>query len=186
MSRDSQRQRLYNAEQYVRSMLDAADHMGSRTVNIHGSKIVLPIERKFGDLSTVQSYIDRILNRPDIRRVFPDTSLREVHVRFRKGQGMAHYQYSKSVPEIAIPIPKHGQGWAMREVVVLHELAHHLAIGNQHGEEFAGTLIYLVEEFIGPEVAFLLQDSFRVHSVQWQPVRDNDNRPEEATPSRRI
>jgi putative metallohydrolase (TIGR04338 family) len=178
VSRDSQRQRLYDAEDYVRLMLDTADRIGSRTVNIHGSKIVLPIERKFADLDSVKLYIDRVLDLSQIRRAFPIRSRHEINVRFRKGSKKAHYEYPGV---IAVNIPPHRQGWAMREIVVLHEVAHHLAQSG-HDEMFAGAFTFLVSEIIGPEVAFLLQDSFRIHGVQWSPVRDNDSRPKEANP----
>lgn len=168
MSRDQQRQRLYDAENFVRGMLDAAEMSDSRTVSLHGSKFVLPIERKFGDLDSVERYCEKILDLRQIREAFPETSRRPIAVRFRKGMRKAHWEFPGV---IAVPIPKQGFSWAMREIVILHEIAHHLAIRDQHGADFAGTFLFLIEEIIGPEVAFLLRDSYRLHEVLWTPCK---------------
>jgi putative metallohydrolase (TIGR04338 family) len=46
----------------------------------------------------------------------------------------------------------------MRELVVLHELAHHLTPDDPgHGAQFVGALLTLVAEIIGPEAALVLQ-----------------------------
>jgi putative metallohydrolase (TIGR04338 family) len=58
-------------------------------------------------------------------------------------------------------VPPHrvGGGWAMRELVVLHELAHHLTPGDQHGSAFVATFVELVAELVGTEAAFLLRSA---------------------------
>ncbi len=58
--------------------------------------------------------------------------------------------------EIAIPSAADGR-WALRELVVLHELAHHLdgTTGPAHGRGFVLTLIELVGLVLGPEAAFV-------------------------------
>ncbi|MEP6560217.1 MAG: TIGR04338 family metallohydrolase, partial [Nakamurella sp.] len=52
-----------------------------------------------------------------------------------------------------------GSGWALRELVILHELSHHLApeIEVAHGGKFVDRMLALVDGVIGPEAAFLLR-----------------------------
>ncbi|MFZ2241198.1 MAG: TIGR04338 family metallohydrolase, partial [Gordonia amarae] len=52
--------------------------------------------------------------------------------------------------------------WALRELVVLHELAHHLddSGGPAHGPGFVHTLITLVGLVLGPEAEFVYRVVF--------------------------
>ena len=52
MTRDAQRSRVYDAEQQVRTMFDRADQRGLRTIEIHGSTVTLPVERRFASLDS--------------------------------------------------------------------------------------------------------------------------------------
>ncbi len=46
----------------------------------------------------------------------------------------------------------------MREVVILHEIAHHLTPGGDaHGLKFRAAFLHLVTEIIGPEAGFALR-----------------------------
>jgi putative metallohydrolase (TIGR04338 family) len=90
----------------------------------------------------------------------------EVKVRERKGSAKAHYEHTGV---IAVHTENRGQRWAMREIVILHEIAHHLTKGDGHGALFAGTLLDLVGERIAPEVALLLTDAYCMHGVTWKP-----------------
>jgi putative metallohydrolase (TIGR04338 family) len=47
----------------------------------------------------------------------------------------------------------------MRELVVLHELAHHLTPGEEHGPAFVAMLIELVDGLLGSEAGFLLRSA---------------------------
>jgi putative metallohydrolase (TIGR04338 family) len=60
---------------------------------------------------------------------------------------------------IAVPTHRVGGRWAMRELVVLHELAHHLSGGADHGAEFVTVLLCLVAELVGAEAGFLLRSA---------------------------
>ena len=89
-----------------------------------------------------------------------------VRVRSRRGAGRAHYEPLAAT--IAVPTTlddARGHRWAMRELVILHELAHHLEPGAGagkplHGIEFRAAMLALVEAAIGPETALLLRVTY--------------------------
>lgn len=148
---------MYEAEGLVRRLLDRAAEFP--TVQVAGSTITLPVERRFGDVDSVQRYVASVLALPTIRDRWPDRVAVPVAVRERRGATQAHYEYAGAV--IAVPTAmqdRSGTAWAMREVVVLHELAHHL-LGdhdNTHGPAFRSVLLDLVDIVVGPEVRLLL------------------------------
>lgn len=151
--RDSQRSAVYEAETLVRTMFDRADERGLRTVEVLGSTITLPVERKFGSVESVQDYCDRVLRLNWVCETWPRAHV-PVSVRSRAGNTAAHY----SDDVIAVPDDRGGR-WAMRELVVLHELAHHLDDEGKapHGPEFVDRYLTLVSEIVGPEAAFVFQ-----------------------------
>ena len=61
-NKDSQRSKVYEAEHLVRTMFDRADQRGLRTVDMLGSTLTLPVERKFASLDSVQTYVDAVLH----------------------------------------------------------------------------------------------------------------------------
>jgi putative metallohydrolase (TIGR04338 family) len=83
-----------------------------------------------------------------------------VRVRSRNGQARAHYERANAT--IAIPPYEGNRAWAMRELVVLHELAHHLEpdpASAVHGPAFVHRYARLVTEVIGPEAGLLLRST---------------------------
>ena len=154
MPRDSQRSRVYAAEEAWALRLDAA-RRGARTAVIGGSTLTLPTELRFGTLGAAQEYADHHV------QDLPPVTLRE-----RKGQAAAHY----SPPgEIALPIPPYGEPWALRESVLLHELAHHLAFHRygvvDHGRSYPPCMLELVARALGEEAAFALRVEYGEHNV---------------------
>jgi putative metallohydrolase (TIGR04338 family) len=152
---------LDRAENVLYDILDRASQ--APTVQIHGSTVVVPVERKFGDLPSVQRYVDRVLSLNWVRGTYPAAG--PVRVRERKGHTSAHY----SGGEIAVPVPHHAsrRNWAMREMVILHELAHHLAgTGCGHDARFADALVSLVTGVMGDEAGFLLRALFYDEGVK--------------------
>ena len=149
---DFQRSRVYSAEQTVRRMLDRSAQFP--TVEMYGSQISLPVERKFGSVEAVDGYVTAVCRLRQIQEAWPN-ALAVPTVRERRGQTKAHYEASTAT--IAIPPRDGDRAWALRELVVLHELAHHLDPGNGHGPTFATTFLDLVGEVMGPEAAFLLR-----------------------------
>lgn len=149
---DFQKSKVYGAEQHLARLLESARVNQVRTIEAYGSTLTLPDEVRFGDLESIQRYVDNVLGLAWVRRTWPVLAAQRVTVRRRKGESKAHYW--RLVREIAIPTSTR---WAMREIVLLHEIAHHLTPEDcGHGEEFVGTFLLLVREIIGPEVGLLL------------------------------
>ncbi|SNT16512.1 putative metallohydrolase, TIGR04338 family [Rhodococcoides kyotonense] len=157
-TRDSQRSKVYEAESTVRLMFDRADERNLRTVQIHGSTITLPIERKFASIESVQAYVDAVLQLNWVWEHWPHAG-RVVHVRERSGTGASHYE--RDTQTIAVPLHRRNEAWALRELVVLHELAHHFEPLDTelppHGGEFVDRFVTLVEEVVGHEAGFVLR-----------------------------
>lgn len=157
-ARDTQRAKVYDAEQLVRGVFERADEHGNRTVEIYGSQLTLPIERRFASVDSVQSYVGKVLALNWVRTQWERAAL-PVRVRARAGASAAHYEADGAV--LAVPLHTGGRAWALRELVVLHEITHHLepapgAVA-PHGPEFCTRYIELVDGVIGPEAALLLR-----------------------------
>ncbi len=155
MVADRQRSRVYQAEALVRRIFDRS--VDFPMVAVAGSHVTLPPERKFASLESVQSYVDAVLALPWVCARWSRAGL-PVFVRSRAGQGRAHYERLPGV--IAVPLHQGGTAWALRELVVLHEIAHHLAPTDgevPHGPEFTGRMVELVADIVGQEAGFLLR-----------------------------
>ena len=75
-ARDSQRGKVYAAEQFVRTLFDRAAEHGSRAVDFFGSPLTLPPEGRFASVDSMQRYVDSVLNHPGVRRRWPDDHTR--------------------------------------------------------------------------------------------------------------
>ncbi|TSD99305.1 TIGR04338 family metallohydrolase [Skermania sp. ID1734] len=158
--RDSQRARVYDADQLVRNAFERADTTGVRQIEVFGSHLTLPVERKFASIESVQSYVQKVLALGWIQQQWPQASV-PVAVRARAGQSAAHYERTGNRAVIAVPTHVGSRAWALRELVVLHELAHHLQSPDDeeaaHGPQFCGRYVELVDGVLGAEAAFLLR-----------------------------
>lgn len=160
-ARDTQRAKVYDAEQLVRGVFDRADEHGNRTVELYGSQVTLPIERRFASVESVQTYVGKVLALNWVRAQWERAAV-PVRVRSRAGAAAAHYETADAV--LAVPSAT-GGAWALRELVVLHELTHHLeplhppdeVAPAPHGPEFCSRYLELVDGVIGPEAALLLR-----------------------------
>ncbi|ADG77386.1 TIGR04338 family metallohydrolase OS=Tsukamurella paurometabola (strain ATCC 8368 / DSM / CCUG 35730 / CIP 100753 / JCM 10117 / KCTC 9821 / NBRC 16120 /NCIMB 702349 / NCTC 13040) OX=521096 GN=Tpau_0749 PE=4 SV=1 [Tsukamurella paurometabola] len=147
-TRDVQRAVVYRAEELVRGLFDHAS--GGRTVDVLGVPLTLPPEARFGSTASVQEYVDRVL-RPG-----------QVRVRPRAGAGGAHYERGAGrMPTVAVPDGRDG-AWALRELVILHELAHHVVAERDgdaaaHGPAFTAAFIELAARVMGPEAGLALR-----------------------------
>jgi putative metallohydrolase (TIGR04338 family) len=87
-------------------------------------------------------------------------------VRARRGATAAHYERSDD-DGAAIAVPDRGSTWALRELVVLHEIAHHLSDAEPpHGRQFVATFCGLAEAVMGPEVAHVLRVVYAKEGVR--------------------
>ncbi|OMC33968.1 hypothetical protein A5740_09945 [Mycobacterium sp. GA-1841] len=145
-ARDTQRAKVYAAEQFVRTMFDRAAQHSSRAIDFFGMSLTLPPEAKFGSVESVQRYVDDVV---------AQVGARPLAVRRRRGATAAHYELIEDKAVIAVP--EHDT-WALRELVILHEVAHHLSPGGPaHGPDFVATYCELCETVMGPEVGLVLR-----------------------------
>ena len=151
--RDQLRSRVYAAELQVRTAVERA--AGGGGVDFFGSMLPVPQERRFASVDEVAAYLRRVLADP--RAVDAFGALPAPRVRLRAGDSEAHYEFGRAV--IALPA---ASDWAWRELVVLHELAHHIIALNSpaaasHGPEFAAVYCRLVEWQLGGAAGLLLR-----------------------------
>jgi putative metallohydrolase (TIGR04338 family) len=166
MDRDTQRSRVYAAESLVRRIYDRADDSGSRSVDVHGSTLTLPVERRFASVESVQHYVDLVLALGWVRAEWPTRAAAPVAIRARRGETQAHYESATAT--IAMPPFVNNHAWAMREFVLLHEIAHHLQADPDHashGPQFVDRFTTLVTEIIGPEAGLLLRGAMHESGV---------------------
>ena len=162
--RDSQRAKVYAAEEFVRTLFDRAAEHGSPAVDFFGTQLTLPPEGRFGSVASVQRYVDDVLALPAVRRRWP--AVPPLRVRARRAATAAHYESGHGAGVIAVP-DRDTADWALRELVVLHEVAHHLCQADPpHGPEFVATLCALTELVMGPEVGHVLRVVYAKEGVR--------------------
>ncbi|AGB20571.1 hypothetical protein Mycsm_00109 [Mycobacterium sp. JS623] len=155
--RDTQRAKVYAAEEFVRTLFDRATERGNRVVDFFGTQLTLPPEGRFGSVAAVQRYVDEVL-----AHVGAD---RPLMVRARRGVTAAHYERLDDDATIAVPDGR--STWALRELVVLHEIAHHLSDAEPpHGPDFVATFCGLAEAVMGAEVAYVLRVVYAKEGVR--------------------
>lgn len=153
---------VYAAEDQWSAVLDRGG-----TVDFFGSRVDVPIQRRFGDLASVQRYVADVLAEPYVTDNYPGAG--PVTVRERAGQRGAHYEPAGGI--IAVPLRAM---WAARESVVLHEVAHHLACSagrvergpRWHGAQYRAAMCGLVSAVIGDAAALLLRAGYEENGVR--------------------
>jgi len=129
------------------------------------------VEAKFADLPSVQRYVDQVLaHLQSVGVTFAGRAHVAVTVAPRHGHRMAHYQRVSAT--IKVPTEASGGKWAMREGVLLHELAHHLTDTDGHGWAFRDTHLRLLEAIGKPVTAVLLQRAYANHGLDDTPTED--------------
>jgi putative metallohydrolase (TIGR04338 family) len=150
--RDTQRAKVYAAEDFVRTLFDRAAQHGNGAIDFFGTALTLPPEARFASVDAVRRYVQDVQALPAVRDRWPGAGA--VAVRARRGLAAAHYEPAGST----IAVPERHTNWALRELVVLHEIAHHLAgDGAPHGKEFVGTMAELAGLVMGPEARHVLR-----------------------------
>lgn len=152
---DPDQKATYRAEDRFQRWLAAA----TPTVTIDVTTYTPEIEARFVAPADVQRYVNRVLaHLRDGMKDYGGTERQAVHVRSRRGHARAEY----GMGVLSIPSFEAGGSWALRESVVLHELAHHLAglSAGGHGATFRATFIRLLEDMGKPVWAELLHLAF--------------------------
>ena len=164
-ARDTQRSRVYAAEEFVRTLFDRAAEHRSRAIGFFGTQLTLPPEARFGSIDSVQRYVDDVLALPSVSaRWTPAGALK---VRPRRAGAAAHYENRSGTGVIAVP-DRTTADWAMRELVLLHEIAHHLddTGGPAHGPGFVATFCELASLVMGPEAGHVLRVVYTKEGVR--------------------
>jgi putative metallohydrolase (TIGR04338 family) len=145
-------------------LFDRAAEHGAPAVEFFGTQLTLPPEGRFGSVAAVQRYVDDVLTLPAVRDRWPRLS--PLTVRARRAATAAHYENRYGTGIIAVP-DRDTADWALRELVVLHEVAHHLCqAGPPHGPEFVATICTLTELVMGPEVGHVLRVVYAKEGVR--------------------
>ncbi|MCB9416388.1 MAG: TIGR04338 family metallohydrolase [Mycolicibacterium sp.] len=163
--RDTQRSRVYAAEEFVRTLFDRAAQHSSRAIDFFGAQLTLPPEARFGSIQSVQRYVDDVLALPAVADRW--TPAGALQVRPRRAAAGAHYEKRSGTGVIAVP-DRNTADWAMRELVLLHEIAHHLddTGGAAHGSGFVATFCELTALVMGPEVGHVLRVVYTKEGVR--------------------
>lgn len=162
-ARDTQRAKVYAAEEFVRTLFDRAAERGNRVVDFFGVQLTLPPEGRFATVDSVQRYVDEVLAVEAVRQRWPERG--PVQVRPRRGVTAAHYELQGD--DATIAVPERGNRWAMRELVVLHEIAHHLCeTPPPHGPQFVATFCALADVVMGAEVGHVLRVVYAKEGVR--------------------
>ncbi len=163
-ARDWQRAKVYAAEEFVRTLFDRAAEHGSRSVEFFGAQLTLPPEARFASVAAVQRYVDDVLALTAVRQQWP--TIVPLKVRARRAATAAHYENRGGIGIIAVPDLATAD-WAMRELVVLHEIAHHLCDAMPpHGSQYVATLCTLAELVMGPELGHVLRVVYAKEGVR--------------------
>ncbi|HLR99252.1 MAG TPA: TIGR04338 family metallohydrolase [Mycolicibacillus parakoreensis] len=173
-ARDVQRAKVYAAEEFVRTLFTRAGEHSGRTLEFFGTSLTLPPEARFASLAAVRRYVEHVLALPAVREAWPQAP--PVTVRARRGLSAAHYEHRAGEHRTGtgvIAVPEHtgagpgAGGWALRELVVLHEIAHHLCPDPPaHGPRFAATMCLLAESVMGPEAGHVLRVVYAKEGVR--------------------
>lgn len=162
--RDLQRARVYRAEDAWAARLDTA-RRGAPLATVGGSAVLLPAEVRFGSLAAASSYAASVLALPAV--VALGGRVPRPELRPRRGQRCAHWE---PPGVIALPVPRHGEPWALRESVLLHELAHHVGestgLAAGHRAPYPALLLAIVQAVLGEEAAFALRVAYGEEHVE--------------------
>lgn len=150
---DPDQKMTYAAEHQVCRLMDTAVEVEDWFIDFHGYRMELPQERKFADLASIQRYYEQVVQLDKVQERFPGI----VAPKVRERATMDHAHYSPLEQAVYIPMKWNGR-WAQRELVVLHELAHHFTpvMCESHGAEFRGAYVFLVQAAMGQSMALVL------------------------------
>jgi len=148
-ARDTQRQKVYNAENFLQ-------RRGPR----------------YETVAEMQVYVDKLVASAWFRRRWPRTAGGGIEV--RDGRGRSRACATTDWAQRIIKMPR----WSRSKSVVLHEVAHHCADEAHgvrdvaaHGWQFAATLLELVTHEMGVEAGKGLKESYKAKKVRHKAPR---------------
>lgn len=171
---DPDQKTTYAAEDLVAAWLDATSPESGevRVTLTHAgrSKVVTftpEAEPKFTSPAEVAPFVQQVLARlkqqsKEFGSNYRGRENKQVLVAASRGYKSATY-----VNDVMfLPERQRGGAWALRGMVVLHELAHHLntgdgAIIDVHGEGFRATFVQLLEDLGWGEIASMLREAYQ-------------------------
>lgn len=170
---DPDQKTTYAAEDLVAAWLDAiSPETGEVRVTLTRggqSKVVTftpEAEPRFSTPAEVAPFVQRVLQRlrqqsKEFGSNYRGRENKQVLVAASVGYKSA--KYSDGV--MLLPERERGGAWALRGMVVLHELAHHLntgdgAIIDVHGQGFRSTFVQLLEDLGWGEIATMLREAY--------------------------
>ena len=155
----------------MRQVCEQAEKSGG-WVEFMGVELHLAQERWFSSTEDIEKYLGGCYRSKWYKRVCP-VSLRPVviTVKTHAAHFQANYDYDATMR--FPPFPRIGVNEMHRELVVLHELAHHVTPLKYpgHGAEFAGNFLYMVQQKLGPEYGALLTSAYAAHKVEYRPAK---------------
>lgn len=160
---DSDRGNVYAAEDQLTAWLQKTSEAG--TLTLDGQDYAPEVEPLFTDIEAVQRYVNQVL--AHLRDNGCDHEGREqidIQVRRRRGAKKATYHYDTN--EMRVPPAEIGGKWALRGLVILHEIAHHLNPNSGHGPEWRATQLRLLEEIGSPVLADLLHRAYQSYGLE--------------------
>lgn len=179
---DPDQKTAYAAEDMVAEWLDAVSpETGQVRVGLErpgGRRVVTytpEVEPRFSRPDEVRGFVDKVMGRLQQQArqsgtVFRGREHKPVTVMAHTGWKKATYRSGL----ILLPERERGGAWALRGLVVLHELAHHLntgvdgAIIDAHGEGFRTTFVRLLESLGWVEIAAMLREAYRQAGLDQQ------------------
>lgn len=162
-SDDPHKQAVYDAEFEVRFILK--QEPGSK-IDFYGSTLCVPVERKFASIESVETYVRAVCSLGWVQERFGSFAKTPPRVRPRRGQKFAHYERFNNMIAMPPHLEAGSHSWAMRELVVLHELAHHFTpSGEHHGTRFCLNLMDLWGGVIDPTVKLLMMRALDMRKV---------------------
>jgi len=137
--------------------LDRASDDDNWTIDLFGSTFPLPQERKFGSIESIELFLKRVAMLSSIQDEYPGVKGPKVDPSKKSANG-AYPSWSQYNPgSETIFIPPHGGGISnqMRELVALHEMAHHVTKVGSHSPKFLKGYHLLIGEVMDPTFAAL-------------------------------
>lgn len=183
---DPEQRSTYAAEDMVTAWLDATDpdsgtvrvtlHRGGRT---RETVFTPETEPRFSQPGDAKAFVNAVVQR--LRRQarafgsnYRRRERRDVDVLSARGFTRASYRDDV----IWLPAREKGGAWALRGLVVVHELAHHLntgdgAIIDVHGAGFRATMLRLLEDIGWVEIAAMLREANRELGLDGEAPTEN-------------